>query len=119
MKYTKVVGILVLLCWALVVAQDERRARVDCEPEGQADQVLCEQRGCIYDEVLDEPGVPWCFFPDNYGYSLEAPPSYLPTGILGNLVRNQGIGSFVGNDFDNLMFEVQYQTNERLRIRIT
>ena len=62
-----------------------------------------------------------CFFPDNYGYSLYGPVSEEPhgRGLTAILARSANVGSFVGGDFELLKLEVQFQTNERVRIKIT
>ena len=63
-------------------------------------------------------GVPWCYYPENYGYSLEGI-FEIENGIGANLVRNSAIGSMFGSDFEKLILEAEFQTDDRLRIRIT
>ncbi|XP_065576327.1 sucrase-isomaltase, intestinal-like [Artemia franciscana] len=92
--------------------------RVDCEPEGVADASKCFERGCVYDEIYDAPGTPWCFFPVDYGYSLVGTPNTNDKGIAFNLVRNSAPSLF-GNDWQSITLEVEYQTNERLRVKIS
>eukprot|EP00095_Tigriopus_kingsejongensis_P010472 maker-scaffold1269_size51662-snap-gene-0.10 protein:Tk10472 transcript:maker-scaffold1269_size51662-snap-gene-0.10-mRNA-1 annotation:"maltase- intestinal-like" len=93
-------------------------ARIDCEPEGNADQSLCYERGCIYEEVLNEPGVPWCYFPDNYGYSMVGEPQTTANGITVELQRNANLQSLYGSDFETLTVVAEFQTNQRLRVTI-
>ena len=62
-------------------------------------------------------GVPWCYYPENYGYSLEGI-FEIENGIGANLVRNSAIGSMFGSDFEKLILEAEFQTDDRLRIRI-
>lgn len=63
--------------------------------------------------------MPWCYYPLNYGYSMDGPVTDTAKGISVNLVRNSGIGTFVGSDFDNLLVEAEFQTQDRLRIKIS
>ena len=66
----------------------------------------------------ESDGVPWCYYPENYGYSLEGL-FEIENGIGANLVRNAGIGSMFGSDFERIIVEAEFQTDDRLRIRIT
>jgi hypothetical protein len=56
--------------------------------------------------------------PHNYGYSLDGDPINTGNGIKINLIRNTGIGTMFGNDFKSLIVEAEYQTNERVRVKI-
>ena len=91
--------------------------RVDCEPEGVADASKCFERGCVYDEIYDAPGTPWCFFPVDYGYRLTGTPNVNDKGIVFNLVRNS-VPSLFGNEWQSITLEVQYQTDDRLRVKV-
>ncbi|KAK2718438.1 hypothetical protein QYM36_005675, partial [Artemia franciscana] len=90
--------------------------RVDCQPEGVADATICLERGCVYDEIYDAPGTPWCFFPVDYGYRLTGTPNVNDKGIVFNLVRNS-VPSLFGNEWQSITLEVQYQTDDRLRVK--
>ena len=91
--------------------------RVDCQPEGVADATICLERGCVYDEIYDAPGTPWCFFPVDYGYGLTGKPTGNDKGIVFNLVRNS-VPSLFGNEWQSITLEVQYQTDDRLRVKV-
>ena len=120
-------------------------SRIDCAPDSISIDSLeseCIARGCIYavslptgnfafhnyqlwqkiNFELNQPatsdGVPWCYYPENYGYSLEGI-FEIENGIGANLVRNSAIGSMFGSDFEKLILEAEFQTDDRLRIRIT
>ncbi len=69
-------------------------------------------------QVPDSPDVPWCYYPPNYSYHIEGEVIDTATGLLATLRRNDGIGSMVGGDFDMLFIEAEFQTAERLRIKI-
>ena len=69
-------------------------------------------------QPAETAGAPWCYYPANYGYSLEGI-FEIENGIGANLVRNAEIGSMFGSDFDRLTLEAEFQTDDRLRIRIT
>jgi hypothetical protein len=49
---------------------------------------------------------------------LDGEPFDTANGIAVNLVRNSGIGTMFGNDFERLILEAEFQTNERVRVRI-
>ncbi len=95
-------------------------SRVDCAPDGDLDSCV-GSRGCLLDEDTSEEGAPWCYFPDNYGYALSGEVEETDSGLAASLARNPELGdaTFVGGDFDALALEVEFQTSERLRIRIT
>ncbi len=63
--------------------------------------------------------MPWCYYPANYGYSIDGQPFDTATGIAVYLVRNSNIGTMFGSDFNNLLVEAEYQTTSRLRIKIS
>ncbi len=94
-------------------------ARVDCHPEPGGSVELCRQRGCIYDEPA-HPGPPSCFFPDDFGYVLTSGPFQTRTGMVAYLKRNPALQdkTFVGSDFQLVTVNVDFQTRERLRIKI-
>ena len=118
-------------------------SRIDCTPDRGTGEDECNARGCIYQvwdglslylngfmlvggaisitalfQPADAKGVPWCYYPETYGYTLEGVFETV-NGIGANLVRNAGIGSMFGNDFERINLEAEFQTEDRLRIRIT
>ncbi|XP_042563258.1 lysosomal alpha-glucosidase-like, partial [Clupea harengus] len=98
--------------------------RFDCYPERGVvvTQALCESRNCCFTPVATASGnpgngVPWCFYPPDYpSYSLVAL-NDTETGQEGTLVRTQE--SYYGNDIQTLHIELLYETNQRLRVRMT
>uniref|UniRef100_A0A8C3QE82 alpha-glucosidase n=1 Tax=Geospiza parvula TaxID=87175 RepID=A0A8C3QE82_GEOPR len=81
------------------------RKRIDCHPQPGASQESCEARGCTWCSS-DVPNAPWCFFPEDspYGYAL-------------TLNKRQAMSLF-GNDISPIVFEVEFQTKDRLRFRL-
>ena len=45
--------------------------RISCSPEGHITTTECHARGCIF-EPLEDPELPWCFFPEDAGYEVES-----------------------------------------------
>eukprot|EP00094_Tigriopus_californicus_P007397 TCALIF_07120-PA protein Name:"Similar to MGAM Maltase-glucoamylase, intestinal (Homo sapiens)" AED:0.12 eAED:0.12 QI:64/0.83/0.61/1/0.83/0.76/13/81/845 len=111
-------GFFALILSTSVALGQNHANRIDCEPEGNADENLCYERGCVYNEVFNEPGVPWCYFPDNYGYSMVGEPQNTANGLTVELSRNSGLQSLYGNDFDTLVVTAEFQTDQRLRVKI-
>ncbi|TMS07815.1 Maltase-glucoamylase, intestinal [Larimichthys crocea] len=90
--------------------------RVDCYPDAGASKEQCEKRGCCW-RPLDERNVPWCFFPNNHGYtveSVEKPNDYEMTAKL----KRMDSPSLFGADIKELSFHAEMQTNNRLRFKI-
>ncbi|XP_068173302.1 sucrase-isomaltase, intestinal [Antennarius striatus] len=90
--------------------------RVDCFPDAGASKLRCEQRGCCW-SPMDERNIPWCFFPKNHGYtaeSLEQPNAYEMKARL----KRMASPSLFGADIQELAFDAEMQSNNRLRFKI-
>jgi hypothetical protein len=61
------------LSFALAQNCAPRADRVDCHPDLNATEARCAGRGCIWCD-LGQPGVPACYFPQDYGYSMVGEP---------------------------------------------
>ncbi|XP_028274772.1 maltase-glucoamylase, intestinal [Parambassis ranga] len=90
--------------------------RVDCFPDAGASQLKCEQRGCCW-SPLDERNVPWCFFPTNHGYTVESVEQPNPHVMKANLKRMSSPSLF-GADIQELAFQAEMQTDNRLHFKI-
>lgn len=91
--------------------------RFDCFPEKtEANETACLSRGCW--KVASRPNTaPWCFYPFNYhGYSA-SDVKETATGITARLQRTTS--SFFPPDVKTLKLSVEYQTNTRLRLRVS
>ncbi|CAG7733772.1 unnamed protein product [Allacma fusca] len=93
--------------------------RLDCWPEPNASEQACRARGCTWCEAeIDGRNVPWCYLPESYGYKIEGDVRTTPNGFSLTLKRNTTI-SYFGNDANTLNFDAEFQSNTRLRIKIT
>uniref|UniRef100_A0A803TT01 P-type domain-containing protein n=1 Tax=Anolis carolinensis TaxID=28377 RepID=A0A803TT01_ANOCA len=105
------------LRWEPKVFQDTDK--FNCHPYPEPTQSTCEARGCIW-EVVSTPGVPHCFYPSNYGYSV----SNIQTtavGLTADLHRNTEFPNPYGSRspaVDLLRLEVTYHYNDMLQFKI-
>ncbi|KAL0973463.1 hypothetical protein UPYG_G00204070 [Umbra pygmaea] len=91
--------------------------RVDCFPDAGASKLGCANRGCCW-SPLDDRNIPWCFFPTNHGYSVvsdEKPNSHRWSARL----KRKTAPSLFGSDIEELSFDADMQTSNRLRFKIT
>lgn len=99
--------------------------RFDCHPEDNANQEACEARGCCWvtkketdiDTKLPAPGVPTCYYPRNYGGYEWINITEVDNGIVAYLQRT--FQSAYPRDVQTLRLDVEYQTNDRVRVKIS
>ncbi|XP_026159866.1 lysosomal alpha-glucosidase isoform X2 [Mastacembelus armatus] len=103
--------------------------RFDCYPERGVvvTKELCEARNCCFIPASSPAssatrpsrrnGIPWCFYPSDFpSYSLVSL-NDTSLGQKGTLVRN--VKTYYPADILTLEVEIRYETNTRLRVRIT
>ena len=102
--------------------------RFDCYPEDGATESKCVARGCCWqkektvkksiDQTSVPLNVPFCYYPTNYpGYYVTSKTSILNSGDSIVLERNSS--SYYPDDIMQLRFEVTYETNYRLRVKVS
>uniref|UniRef100_A0A3P8TX20 P-type domain-containing protein n=1 Tax=Amphiprion percula TaxID=161767 RepID=A0A3P8TX20_AMPPE len=89
--------------------------RVDCYPDAGASKG-CVQRGCCW-SPLNERNAPWCFFPTNHGYTVVSEGSSNPYELTARLKRMDSPSLF-GGDIQELVFQAEMQTSNRLHFKI-
>ena len=92
--------------------------RFDCWPERNgATQEKCEERGCCWKPSSKPDTAPYCFFPSDYdGYKVTNL-SEFASGIEAYLQRHSK--TFFSFDAVTVKLEIEYQTAERLRIKVS
>uniref|UniRef100_A0A673AJL8 Lysosomal alpha-glucosidase-like n=1 Tax=Sphaeramia orbicularis TaxID=375764 RepID=A0A673AJL8_9TELE len=100
--------------------------RFDCYPERYivVTKELCEARNCCFipaSSSTSHPsggnGIPWCFYPPDFpSYSLRSI-NNTSLGQKGTLVKE--VKTYYPEDIFTLELEMRYETNTRLRVRIT
>ncbi|KAL1005157.1 hypothetical protein UPYG_G00055320 [Umbra pygmaea] len=100
--------------------------RFDCYPERGVvvTRELCEARNCCFLPASSSPsqspgmgGVPWCFYPPGFpSYSLTSL-NQTELGQTGTLVR--AVKTYYPKDILTLQLDLLYETDHRLRVRIT
>ncbi|XP_056906491.1 sucrase-isomaltase, intestinal isoform X3 [Takifugu flavidus] len=93
--------------------------RFDCHPEDNGDETKCKSRGCIWKPSSIEKA-PWCFYPDDYGYSVTAF-NETSSGMTADIVRNKkyrSSGRPNSPDIDTLRVSIQYHTSHMLQFKI-
>lgn len=93
--------------------------RFDCFPEINASQQACEDRGCCWVPANNglTKDIPWCFYPQNVGGYEYINRTDTPNGQLAYLRRT--FNSAYPRDVQTLKLEVEHQTNERVRVKIS
>lgn len=96
--------------------------RMDCSKGESVNQASCEAKTCCWDPIQPNPqNLPWCFYenPPIEGYALSnlKPTSYGLSGVL-NVITNSTTTAF-GPDIAVLSLDVYFETQQRVRIRIT
>lgn len=94
--------------------------RFDCYPNDQADEQKCQTRGCCWRkpvDTLEDINVPYCYYPKDF-------PTYV---LISNrsmdfgqrIMINKSHDGFMPNDARVLIVDLIYESNQRLRIRIS
>ena len=104
--------------------------KFDCYPETFiATKEKCEARGCCWqvglsDQTLDKKnlsggvmGVPFCYYPKDFPGYKTGLKAITPTGFTVGLTRNTT--GFYPDDIMTLVMDVRYETDYRLRIRVS
>ncbi|XP_036440892.1 maltase-glucoamylase, intestinal isoform X2 [Colossoma macropomum] len=101
--------------WDSVISDFQR---FDCYPEEGSDEAKCSSRGCIW-QPTNLDGVPWCYFPQDYGYIAEEV-TETPTGWRFDIARNTKYPAprATSRDIDTLRVEITYLGAHSLRFKI-
>lgn len=102
--------------------------KFDCYPETSiATKEKCEARGCCWqvDQTQTQrkglngkvTGVPFCYYPKDFPGYKTGLKATTPTGFTVALSRNTT--GFYPDDVMNLVMDVKYETEYRLRIRVS
>jgi lysosomal alpha-glucosidase len=101
----------------------EENDRLDCFPENGANQQGCEARGCCWIPAKRKPkigvplAVPYCFYPPNYATYNYLNVTETAYGLEAFLKRNYAT-AYPG-DVEIIKLSARYETENRLRIKIT
>ncbi|KAL0279779.1 UNVERIFIED_CONTAM: hypothetical protein PYX00_001264 [Menopon gallinae] len=93
----------------------EDEEKFDCLPQGQIDEASCRARGCCWQSA--SPGVPWCFYPKSYGGYKYFNVTQSKNGVRAFMTRT--FPSSYPNDVKMLRVDAQYQSSERIHVRIS
>ncbi|KAK2899547.1 sucrase-isomaltase, intestinal-like [Channa argus] len=97
----------------------EEYQRFDCYPEENASEAKCRGRGCIW-EPSNIDGVPKCFYPKDYGYTVTAAQE-TDSGMTVNITQNpkyRSSGRPESRDIDTLRVEIRYHSGDMLQFKI-
>ncbi|XP_041515159.1 sucrase-isomaltase, intestinal [Microtus oregoni] len=107
-----------VVSWNDIFSENER---FGCYPDaGTPTREVCEQRGCIWNEVGLASRAPDCYFPADHNPYLLTSTQYLSTGITADLQWNPANTRIrlPSNPIANLRLEVKYHKNEMLQFKI-
>jgi hypothetical protein len=91
--------------------------RLDCHPAPNATRDQCLQRNCCW-SPSDITSIPWCYHPPSSGYSIGSGPVRSCDGVTARLLL-KAPGPFPSQDITELLFSASFDSNSRLRVRIT
>ncbi|XP_074657412.1 sucrase-isomaltase, intestinal-like [Tubulanus polymorphus] len=91
--------------------------RVDCAPQGgKLDSYAdCITKGCMF-KPSSMSGAPWCYIPKKRGYKMVGSPQVTDLGYRVYLKRQLGLTMFE-NSIDDVILDVEFQTDNRLRVK--
>lgn len=98
----------------------QQAERFDCYPLPNPNQQDCEAKGCCWNVVKDAgntKGVPFCYYPRQYGGYNFINSSSDDSGQTVYLSR--AFQSTFPRDVQLVRIDVEYQTNDRVRVRIS
>ncbi|XP_021964900.1 maltase-glucoamylase, intestinal [Folsomia candida] len=123
LKRVAVTVILVVMGTTTVLSQEclSDSLRINCYLWEGATQELCEAKGCTWCPSSMDELAPSCYLPPNYGYNIDGPISEIPEGGYRiNLKRSPASNiSYVGADSEEISTFFYFDSDERLRIKIT
>lgn len=95
--------------------------RIDCYPESESSysnysKESCLARHCLYDDRAISPQIQ-CYLSPNYGYVFQEILQSTNNTFKYRLKRNDAIESPFPEPIENVIFEVQYYTNEIIRVK--
>ncbi|XP_066517719.1 lysosomal alpha-glucosidase [Hoplias malabaricus] len=98
--------------------------RFDCYPERDVvvTEDMCRKRNCCFIQVSKarspgQNGVPWCFYPPDFPSYELVTLNETEVGYRGTLRRLQK--TYYPNDIEALQLDVLFESNSRLRVKIT
>jgi len=91
--------------------------RIDCSPDTSPTRSLCLARGCFWCDSTPSDGTPKCFRPREQGYRLVGDVIETDKGFRATL-EHIDTPSWFGNDIKNVLLDVEFQTSDRLRIKV-
>nr|XP_042130483.1 maltase-glucoamylase, intestinal [Peromyscus maniculatus bairdii] len=90
--------------------------RISCIPDKLPDKDTCDQRGCCWDP--QGAANVSCYYSRNHGYQMESDPVFTNAGFTAQL-KNLPSTPLFGNDIENILLTVEYQTSNRLHFKLT
>ncbi|ELU14503.1 hypothetical protein CAPTEDRAFT_200669 [Capitella teleta] len=93
--------------------------RVDCQPESHSanpDPEACVARGCYW--CSTGTSAPSCFVPAEHGYRMVGQPEETGKGYR-VIIRRINYPSWFGSDANVVQVDIEFQADERLRIKLS
>ena len=97
----------------LCVAEMPLSERIDCHPESSE----VDAQTCLFCSETPADGTPKCFRPREQGYRLVGDVIETDNGYSATLERIN-TPSWFGSEIVNVLLEVEFQTSDRLRIKV-
>jgi len=101
--------------------QSSSSRRINCYPEIESpysnySKESCLARNCLYDDKANS-SVIQCYLSHNYGYILQNIIKQTKNIFKFKLKRNEKINSMFIEPIENVIFEIQYYTNDIIRFK--
>jgi hypothetical protein len=125
MRLISFISLIDSIIFALIIssafASYKSSSRINCYPEIESpysnySKESCLARNCLYDDEANS-SVIQCYLSPNYGYILQNSFKQTKNIFKFQLKRNQAINSMFPEPIENVLFEIQYYTNDIIRFK--
>ncbi len=112
--------LLIVVLYPIVI--NSISPRINCYPESESSysnysKASCLSRHCLYDDQAKLSDIQ-CYLSPNYGYILQEILKTSKKNIFKfRLKRNQAIKSIFPEPIENVLFEIEYYTNDIIRFK--
>jgi len=110
-----------LIISRVIFSNDSSLRRINCYPEIESSysnysKESCLARNCLYDDNANS-SIIQCYLSPNYGYILQNVIKQTKNIFKFKLKRNKKVNSMFIEPIENVIFQIQYYTNDIIRFK--